>query len=86
MTNSADRDQLASSDLHCLLRQGMSCSAREGLSDADQNIVFTLNIWTYKLEQTVDSDQMQQNVTHFQNHLNEVILITIYNANFLGKT
>ena len=37
MTNSADPDQLASSrkptdlDLHCLLRQGMSCSAREGL-------------------------------------------------------
>ena len=34
MTNSADPDQLASSDLdqHCLLRQGMSRSAREGLS------------------------------------------------------
>ena len=34
MTNSADPDQLASTDLnlHCLLRQGMSCSAREGLS------------------------------------------------------
>ena len=37
MTNSADPDQLASSkptdlDLHCLLRQGMSCSAREGLT------------------------------------------------------
>ena len=36
MTNSADPDQLASSeatdlDLHCLLRQGMLCSAREGL-------------------------------------------------------
>ena len=33
MTNSADADQLASSDLdlHCLLRQGMSCSASEGL-------------------------------------------------------
>ena len=31
MKNSADPDQLASSDLHCLLRQGMSCSAREGL-------------------------------------------------------
>ena len=33
MTNSADPDQLASSedldlDLHCLLRQGMSCLAR----------------------------------------------------------
>ena len=36
MTNSADPDRLVSSeadlDLHCLLRQGMSCSAREGLS------------------------------------------------------
>ena len=36
MTNSADPDQLASSatdlDLHCLLRQSMSCSAREGIS------------------------------------------------------
>ena len=31
MTDSADRDQLASSDIHSLLRQGMSCSAREGL-------------------------------------------------------
>ena len=36
MANSADQDQLASSeaidlDLHCLLGQGMSCSAREGL-------------------------------------------------------
>ena len=36
MTNSADPDQLASQkptdlDLHCLLRQGMLCSAREGL-------------------------------------------------------
>ena len=43
MTNSADPDQLASSwllqkptdlDLHCLLRQGMSCSARDGLTTA----------------------------------------------------
>ena len=32
MTNSADPDQLATDlDLHCLLRQGMTCSAREGL-------------------------------------------------------
>ena len=36
MANSADPDQWASSeatdlDLHCLLRQGMSCSAREEL-------------------------------------------------------
>ena len=31
MTNSADPDQLASSeDLHCLLRQGTTCLAREG--------------------------------------------------------
>ena len=35
MTNSADPDQLASTslDLHCLLRQDMSWSAREGLTD-----------------------------------------------------
>ena len=37
MTNSADPDQLllqkpTDLDLHCLLRQGMSCLAREGLS------------------------------------------------------
>ena len=38
MTNRADLDQLASSeaqtdlDLHCLLQQGLSCSAREGLT------------------------------------------------------
>ena len=37
MTNSADPDQLVSQkptdlDLHCLLRQGMLCSAREGLN------------------------------------------------------
>ena len=32
MTNSADPDQKPTDlDLHCLLRQGMSCSAREGL-------------------------------------------------------
>ena len=33
MTNSADPDQLASSELflHCLLRRDMSCSARERL-------------------------------------------------------
>ena len=36
MTNSADPDQLASSeatdlDIHCLLRQGMTCLARGGL-------------------------------------------------------
>ena len=34
MTNSADPDQLPTDlDLHCLLRQGMSCSARDGLSN-----------------------------------------------------
>ena len=35
MTNNADPAQLASPtdlDLHCFLRQGMSCSAREGLT------------------------------------------------------
>ena len=37
MTNSVDPDQLASKptdlDLHCLLSQGMLCSAREGLKE-----------------------------------------------------
>ena len=33
MTNSADPDQKPTDlDLHCLLRQGMSCSAREELN------------------------------------------------------
>ena len=32
MISSADPDQLASSDLHRLLRQGISCSAREELN------------------------------------------------------
>ena len=45
MTNSADPDQLASSekptdlDLHCLLRQDMSCSAREGLKSVSEHIL-----------------------------------------------
>ena len=39
MPNSADPDQLASDlDLHCLLVQGMSCSAREGLSIVEMDI------------------------------------------------
>ena len=47
MTNSADPDQLAPQkptdlDLHCLLRQGMSCSAREGLS----SIYGQVSLWT----------------------------------------
>ena len=35
MTNSADPDQFqkpTDPDLHCLLRQGMTCLAREGLN------------------------------------------------------
>ena len=32
MTNSADPDKPTDLDLHCLLRQGMSCLARKGLS------------------------------------------------------
>ena len=55
MTNSVDPDQLASEeptdlDLHCLVRQGMSCSAREGL-----RMIFTeasdLSIWYAYLEE-----------------------------------
>ena len=40
MANSADQGQLASKptdlDLHCLLRQGMSCSARDRLIILDK--------------------------------------------------
>ena len=40
MTNSADPDQLICDlDLHCLLRQGMSCSAREGLKQLEAGFV-----------------------------------------------
>ena len=51
MTNSANPDQLASSeqtdlDLNCLLRQGMSCSAREGLMvQAILVLMFHCNQW-----------------------------------------
>ena len=51
MTSSADPDLLASSeancwllqkstdlDLHCLLRQGMSCSAKEGLNNFERDV------------------------------------------------
>ena len=31
MSNSADLQKPTDLDLHCLLRQGMSCSAREGI-------------------------------------------------------
>ena len=53
MANSADPDQLASSevlqkptdlDLHCLLGQGMSCSAREGLKRGTNYFVFIYQI------------------------------------------
>ena len=45
MTNSADPDQLANDlDLHCLLRQGMSCSAREGLNNV-ADIFFFFFFW-----------------------------------------
>ena len=35
MTNSADPDQLADLHPHCLLRQGMSCSAKGDLKAVD---------------------------------------------------
>ena len=39
MTNSADPDKKPTDlDLHCLLRQGMSCSAREGLNLVSNSI------------------------------------------------
>ena len=44
MTNSADPDWLKPTDLdlHCLLRQGMSCSAREGLKREAKPIMTVL--------------------------------------------
>ena len=45
MTNSADPDHLASStdlDLHCLLKQGMSSSAREVLRSF--NVTLAINL------------------------------------------
>ena len=42
MTNSADPDQKPTDlNLHCLLRQGMPCSAREGLIIAIIKILMT---------------------------------------------
>ena len=43
MANSADPDQLASEDIHCLQRQGISGSAGQGLS------TFTLHAYIYIL-------------------------------------
>ena len=51
MTNSADPDQLASEatdlDLHCLLRQGMTCSARKRLKVSLSSNVHTIPELTY---------------------------------------
>ena len=33
MTNNADLQDPTDLDLHCFLRQGMSCSAKEGLNE-----------------------------------------------------
>ena len=56
MTNSADPGQLcADLDLHCLLRQGMSCSAREGLKHVvgthSNNLIEVLLMSTYNMSQ-----------------------------------
>ena len=44
MTNSADLDlkKPTDLDLHCLLRQGMSCSAREGLTVKEEIRLYIL--------------------------------------------
>ena len=47
MANSADSDQLASPtdlDLHCLSRQDISCSAREGLGSANEEDKYSFQI------------------------------------------
>ena len=52
MTNSADPVQKPTDlDLHCLLRQGMSCSAREGLKVVHKSQIIKLggNILSHTL-------------------------------------
>ena len=52
--NRVDADHLASYlDLHCLLRHGMSCSAREGLTSS----VLLLNTTCHVLTNSVDPDK-----------------------------
>ena len=69
MTYSADPDQLASSeptdlDLHCLLRQGMLCLAREGLIAAQRYLIIR-----YNLDSNKDTEQgckIPLTCSHFQ--------------------
>ena len=57
MTNSADPDQLlfqkpTDLDLHCLLRQSMSCSAREGLKQENitlEHVILVLECHIFTL-------------------------------------
>ena len=47
MTHNADPDHLASSsdlELHCLLRQDVSCSARMGLKDNAEKVAVVLPV------------------------------------------
>ena len=65
MTNGVDSDQLASEkptdlDLHCLLRQGMSCLAREGLSGT-RFTQFEANGLADKLDFSVTSQMLRKN-------------------------
>ena len=53
MTNSADPDQLADLDLHCLLRQGMACSAREGLKNS--LLIVCVCLWVFSEAMTLTS-------------------------------
>ena len=60
MTNSADPDHLASSDLdlHYLLRQGMSCSAREGLISKDLEFKSDCIFKNWYLETTIKNSNI----------------------------
>ena len=52
MINSADSDQL-DLDLHCLLRRGMSCSAREGLRSIYPSVVRIFSVRESLLDKTM---------------------------------
>ena len=94
MTNSADPDQLASEDLdiHCLLRQGISCSAREGLMVVSENCFATLRreitladrqLTSYSVVDLIQTDFILALYAEQENLLTFVIL---HAKRFVGTT
>ena len=53
MINSADLQKPTDLDLHCLLRQGMSCLAKEGLKTAISKCQVQLLVRTFCFQQTI---------------------------------